>query len=70
MTVTALCKANELIKDIENINKILNDDKKQRWTKVISADHQELFYSVRFQKELAEWLELKLKEYQKEFDEL
>ena len=80
MKIELLQKANNLKEDIDNIEVVLSNSKSHKWIKpiffkkkglsVIGASHDKLYYSVRFQKELAEWLEQKLKEYQKEFDEL
>ena len=65
-----LGKAVELVEEIEKIENVLEDAKKHRWISVIGATNTELFYSERFQKELAEWLEQKREQYQKEFDAL
>ena len=80
MTRELLDKANDLKNDIRNIERILAESEKHHWIKAIfhkglkvtSPYHEatEVFYSVRFQRELAEWLKQKLVEYQKEFEEL
>ena len=73
-------KANKLNKDIKNIERVLAEHNKKRWIKaifekksgisVISPWDDDLFYSVRFQNELAEWLEQKRKQYQDELDSM
>lgn len=71
-------KAKDLESDICNIDKVLSEHKKRHWIKiifnkgvrVICPYYEELFYSVRFQKELAEWLEKKKEQYQKELDDI
>lgn len=70
MTQEVLEKANSLNKDIKNINRVLDDSKAKRCIRVIGARNEELFYSVSFQRELAEWLEKKKEQYQKELDTL
>lgn len=70
MTRETLGKANELNNDIECIKKVLTDKAEHKWIRVVSAKHTELYYSVRFQRELAEWLEQKNKQYQEELDSL
>lgn len=70
MTQETLEKANDLNKDIKNINKVLEDKKANRWIRVIGARNEELCYSVKFQQELAEWLEKKKEQYQKELENL
>ena len=70
MTREVLNKANDLNQDIENIKKVLAEKEEQKWIRVISPKRTELFYSMRFQKELAEWLEQKKEEYQKELESL
>lgn len=70
MTQEILEKANELSKDIKNINRVLENRKEHKWIRVISARNEELYYSVKFQQELAEWLEKKKEQYQKELENL
>lgn len=70
MTQEVLEKANSLNKDIKNINRVLDDSKAKRWISVIGARNEDLCYSVSFQRELAEWLEKKKEQYQKELDTL
>lgn len=69
MLKETLRKANELQCDIDNISRIL-EVAGHKWIRVISPKDTELHYSVRFQKELAEWLREKKNEYQEELDNL
>lgn len=66
MTPETLQQANELDNDIKNINKVIEENKDNRYISVVGARHRELYYSVRFQEELAEWLEQKREQYQGE----
>ena len=69
-------KAIRLYEDIANIDFVLTEHKTRNWIKVIfnkgirviSPDCKDVFYSERFQNELAEWLEQKRKQYQDELD--
>ena len=70
MTNETLNKANELKTDIDNIAVVLSDNANHKWIRVIGARHENVFYSTRFQEELAKWLETKLEQYEKELDEL
>lgn len=70
MNRETLEKGNELQKDIDNITGILKDHNKHKWIRVISPDNKDIYYSVRFQNDLGEWLETKRKEYQEELDRL
>ena len=70
-------EANELNNDIENLDKVLSEHKKYHWIKVIfkkglnvTCPYEDLYYSTRFQDELAEWLKQKKEQYQKELDAL
>ena len=72
MTKEQLEKAKELEQDIKMIQDVLEDSKMRKWIKVIGArhEHKEDWYSVRFQHELAKWLEEKKQEYEKELEEM
>lgn len=64
-------RAKDLIDDIKRIEKQINEVKTcNHWIAISSPDYPDVEYSIRFQNELVEWLSLKKKEYQKEFDEL
>lgn len=64
-------KATDLIKDIGCIEKQINEvAKRHHWIVISTPDYPDMSYSIRFQRELVEWLSLKKEEYQKEFDEL
>ena len=68
MTKETLQKAKELEKDINLIQKILDVAKDHKWIKIITPMENEHYHSVRFQRELAQWLEDKKQEYMQEFD--
>lgn len=78
MKKSDLEKANSLAEDIKNIELVLSAHEKHMWIraifskklKVVCPRNEDLFYSVRFQDELAEWLKQKKEQYQKEFDAL
>lgn len=70
MTREQLEKAKRLESDIEHIKSVVEDSKKNRWITVIGARTGEIYYSPRFQNELAQWLESKKLEYEKELEEL
>jgi hypothetical protein len=70
MTKELLEKANELKNDIAKINNVLIDHKKHKWITVGSPFENIPCYSKRFRDELAEWLEAKKEEYEKEFEGL
>lgn len=66
-----LKKANDLLDDIETISKVIKEKEEERhWIRIITPNHKESYYSMRFQNELIDWLKIKKEEYQKEFDEL
>lgn len=75
-----LKEANSLQEDIKNIEKVLAAHKGRKWIRavfekkktigIICPFYEELFYSVRFQNELAEWLEQKREQYQREFNSI
>ena len=58
--------------NVEDINKIetqINEVKKcHHWISILTPDCKDFSYSLRFQKDLVEWLAAKKEEYQKEFD--
>ena len=78
MTKENLIKAIELAEDIKNLEKVLWANERKKWIrvifskklKVVSPHNEDLFYSVRFQNELAEWLKQKKEQYQKELDDM
>jgi cob(I)alamin adenosyltransferase len=65
-------KAVELKKDIKAINKQIEEVKMYKhWITTSTPDYESRGASSRrFQEELIDWLEQKMNEYQKEFDEL
>lgn len=63
-------KATILRKDIEALEVIADEGRKNHWIKVICPKETNWFPSVRFQEELLSWLESKIKEYEKEFESL
>jgi hypothetical protein len=71
MTKETYNKAAQLNRDINEIEYHLwkaKEDKK--WITISTPYRQNNCLSSNFQKELVGWLEQKLKEYQREFDEL
>lgn len=71
MTKEVYNKAERLQNDIELITIQLRKNKENRyWITIATPYMKEARGSEKFQEELVEWLEQKLKEYQKEFDEL
>lgn len=71
MTKEVYNKAERLQNDIKFITSQLRINKKNRyWITIATPYMTEACGSKKFQEELVEWLEQKLKEYQKEFDEL
>ena len=74
-------KAKELLRDIENLTVCIEEKERGHWIKVVPRKRgikvispvnnmDDIFYSIRFQRELLSFLKLKRDEYQKEFDEL
>lgn len=64
-------KATRLNDDIRLINYRLREAKKDKtWITISTPFRKDEVLSSRFQRELIEWLEKKMIEYQKEFDEL
>lgn len=64
-------KAKQLVDDISNITKQINECIKERhWMAISTPNYKDETYSVRFQHELIEWMKIKLEEYKKEFEEL
>lgn len=70
MTKEQLEKAKKLESDIEHIKDVVKDNKNNRWITVIGARTGEIYYSPRFQNELAQWLEDKKLEYEEELERL
>lgn len=64
-------KAENLFNDIWNLNRQLNEIENGSWVTIITPKTEDTrYYSDRLEKELTEWMKFKVKEYQKEFDEL
>lgn len=71
MNKELLNKANNLMHDIENISKIVNErENSHHWITVIAPNHKDSYYSCRFMDELTEWMKKKREEYKKEFEQL
>lgn len=73
MTKETYKKAVELTRDIENLTVVIEESEEEHhWIKVITPEtkNRDKYYSVRFQRELTEWLKTKREEYRKEFDNL
>lgn len=64
-------KAKDLIDDINRLEKqVYECENQQHWITVSTPNNRDLRYSLRFQNDLSAWLKSKIKEYQREFDEL
>lgn len=72
MTKETFEKAKQLDSDIFKLKEQLNsEDLNTVWIDIATPGTKEMdLYSNRFQHELIEWMKNKLKEYQKEFDEV
>lgn len=72
MTKETFEKAKQLDSDIFKLKEQLNsEDLNTVWIDIATPGTEEMnLYSNRFQHELIEWMKNKLKEYQKEFDEV
>lgn len=71
MNKEAYKKATRLNNDIWLINYYLSKAKEDKtWITISTPFRKDEVLSSRFQRELIEWLEKKMAEYQKEFDEL
>lgn len=71
MNKEAYKKATRLNNDIWLINYHLSKAKEDKtWITISTPLRKDEVLSSRFQRELIEWLEKKMAEYQKEFDEL
>lgn len=71
MNKEAYKKATRLNNDIWLINYHLSKAKEGKtWITISTPFRKDEVLSSRFQRELIEWLEKKMAEYQKEFDEL
>lgn len=70
MTREQLNKANDLVNDLNNIEKVLICLDNDRFASVICATDREMLYSKRFQKSLEKWLKAKKEEYEIELENL
>jgi hypothetical protein len=71
MNKQTLNKANELLDDINNINKVLEAHAGRKWIAFKAPNYNsEIFVSPRLQGELAEFLKQKQGQYYKELEEL
>lgn len=68
MKIEVYEQAMDLYSDLKYMEEQLKN--RFQWITVSTENYEFPSYSKRFQKELFEWLSLKQKEYQKEFDEL
>ena len=68
-----LNKCNDLNNDIELMSKIIFEFRKyhcHHWIVIRTPEIKEAFFSERFKKELIKWMDEKMEEYKKEFEEL
>jgi hypothetical protein len=63
-------RAAKLRKDINALQKIIEEGRKMHWIKVICPVQIDWFPSEKFQNELLSWIESKVEEYEKEFESL
>lgn len=71
MKIDTYKKAKDLIDDMKRIEKQVTEFyKDNHWIRISTPNYPDSPYSVRFQKELVEWLMSKKEEYQREFDRL
>lgn len=71
MNKELLNKANNLMHDIETIEKVIDErENSHHWITVITPHHKDRYYSCRFMDELTEWMKKKREEYKKEFEQL
>lgn len=70
MTKDVLNRAKDLEKDIESIRSLTEDYKKGDGLHISSSFPYNYGQSLRFQKELCEWLRQKKSEYEKELEAL
>ena len=71
MTENTYKMAKDLIEDINKMETQINAvENNHHWITILTPDYRDFSYSLRFQKDLVEWLTAKKEEYQKEFDEL
>lgn len=60
-----------MFNDIWNLNRQLNEIENGSWVTIITPKTEDTrYYSDRLEKELTEWMKLKIKEYKKEFYKL
>lgn len=71
MTNETYAKAVELKQDIDNLSKQIKEvEEHHHWLKIATPHYRDLIYSYGFQKDLVQWMRLKLEGYQEEFNEL
>lgn len=70
MTKETLSKAKELEEDLKILEKVIFASEDCKWIKIITPREVEHYHSVRFQKELAEWVKNKKQEYEEELERL
>ena len=71
MKIEIFEKATELQRNIKNLTHIIDDvEKEHHWISLVSACYENEVFSNDFYKSLLEFAKIKLKEYEKEFNEL
>lgn len=71
MTEKTYETAKNLIEDINKMETQINEVKNcHHWISILTPHNKDFAYSLRFQRDLVEWLAAKKEEYQKEFDEI
>lgn len=71
MKIETFERATELQRNIKNLTHIIDDvEKKHHWISLVSACYENEVFSKDFYKSLLEFAKIKLKEYEKAFNEL
>ena len=71
MKIETFERATELQNNIKSLNKLIEEkEKEHHWMKLITPRYTDEYFSLDFQESLLEFAKTKLKEYEKEFNEL
>lgn len=71
MKIETFEKAEDLLTTVNSLEKIIEEvEKKHHWIRITTPERNNEWFGIDFQKSLLEFAKMKLKEYEKEFDEL